>query len=132
MPRFFAANSRRRGYDPTNTPRRADCPQEHTMKQFMIRYQRRNSTADAWHQDIARFIAALDADAELKGRISYRCMKVGDNQYCHIATVADDQAPKILQQRDWFKKYNERTREVGGGEVDVSPIEIVGETKTRL
>jgi hypothetical protein len=99
------------------------------MKSFLIKYQRRNGTAEAWHQDIARFIAALDGDAELRGRISYRCMKIGDNQYYHIATVADDEAPKILQQRDWFKRYNAQTREVGGGEVEVSPIEIVGETQ---
>jgi hypothetical protein len=102
------------------------------MKQFLIKYQRRNGTAEAWHQEIAQFIAALDGDAELKGRLSYRCMKVGDNQYYHIATVADDQAPKILQQRDFFKHYNERTRAIGGGEVEVSPIEIVGETKHTL
>ena len=99
------------------------------MKSFMIRYQRRNGTAEAWHNEIAQFIAALDSDAELRGRISYRCMKVGDDQYYHIATVIDDEAPKILQQRDFFKSYNERTRAIGGGEVVVSPIEIVGETK---
>jgi hypothetical protein len=102
------------------------------MKQFMIRYQRRNGSGEAWHRNIARFIAALDSDPELSGRISYRCMKVGDNQYVHIATVTDDQVPKLLQQRDFFKRYNEQTRQIGGGEVDVSPIEIVGETKTKL
>ena len=102
------------------------------MKQFLIKYQRRNETAEAWHQEIAKFIAALDSDAELKGRISYRCMKVGDNQYYHIASVTDDQVPKILQSRDFFKHYNERTRAVGGGEVEVSPIEIAGETSFKL
>jgi hypothetical protein len=56
-------------------------------------------------------------------------MKVGDDKYFHLATVTDDQAPKILQQRDWFKHYNEQTRLVAGGEVEVGPVEIVGETK---
>ena len=101
------------------------------MKSFLIKYQRRNGSAEAWHQDIAAFIAALDNDAELSGKISYRCMKVGDNQYYHIATVTDDQVPKILQQRDFFKRYNEQTRAAGGGEVEVSPIEIVAETRHR-
>jgi hypothetical protein len=102
------------------------------MKSFMIKYQRRDATAESWHRDIATFIAALDGDAELSGRILYRCMKVGDNQYYHIATVTDDSVPKILQQRDFFKRYNEQTRLVGGGEVEVSPIEIVGETRRAL
>ncbi|MGZ3408837.1 MAG: hypothetical protein ACXWKC_20060 [Xanthobacteraceae bacterium] len=102
------------------------------MKRFVIKYQRRNATAEAWHQEIAQFIAALDNDAELCGRISYRCMKAGEDQYYHIATVIDDEAPKILQGRDFFKHYNERTRAIGGGDVVVSPIEIVGETKLTL
>jgi hypothetical protein len=102
------------------------------MKRFLIRYQRRYASAQAWHDEIAQFIAALDNDAELRGRISYRCMKAGDAQYFHIATVTDDTVPKILQGRDYFRIYNERTRAVGGGEVVVSPIEIVSETRQML
>ncbi|HVG50212.1 MAG TPA: hypothetical protein VM867_01110 [Xanthobacteraceae bacterium] len=99
------------------------------MKHFLIRYQRRNATPEVWHKDIAEFVTALDADAELSGKISYRSMKTGDDQYLHVATVRDDDAQKILQQRDFFKRFAELTRRAGGGEVDVSPIEIVGETK---
>jgi hypothetical protein len=102
------------------------------VKQFLIKYKRRVGSAESWHKDIATFIAALDGDAELNGRISYRCMKVGDDQYYHIATVTDDQAPKILGQRDWFKRYTEQTKLVGGGDVEVSPLEIVAETKHKM
>ena len=42
------------------------------MKHFMIRYKFANGTTEAWHGEIARFIAALDNDPELKGRIVYR------------------------------------------------------------
>jgi len=35
------------------------------MKQFMIRYRRANTDAEAWHRDIATFIAAIDSDAPL-------------------------------------------------------------------
>ena len=42
--------------------------------------------------------------------------------------AADDQAPKDLQQRDWFKLYTEKTRLVAGGEVEVLPLEIIAET----
>ena len=99
------------------------------MKHFMIRYTRSNGTEADWHRDIAEFIANLDSDPVLRGRISYRCMKnAKDSDYYHLARAADEQAPKDLQQRDWFKRYTEKTRLVAGGEVEVLPLEIIAET----
>ena len=99
------------------------------MKQFLIRYRLTNGTPDAWHQDVAKFIAALDGDPDLKGRISYRVMKTKDgSDYYHIASPADEDAVKTLQQRDFFKSYTEKTRAVAGGDVTVSPLEIIAET----
>ena len=99
------------------------------MKQFLIRYRLTNATPDAWHQDVAKFISALDNDPDLKGRISYRVMKTKEGaDYYHIASPSDDDAVKTLQQRDFFKTYQERTRAVAGGEVVVSPLEIIAET----
>jgi hypothetical protein len=99
------------------------------MKQFLIRYRRTTSTAEAWHEDIKRFIAQIEADPELHGRISYRCMKVRDSdEYMHLATPTDDAAVKALLSRDWFKHYNEQTRAAAGGSVEVLPLEIVAET----
>jgi len=99
------------------------------MKHFMIKYQFANGTPEEWHQEVSRFIAALDNDAELKGRIIYRCMKSRDDtSYFHLASAADDAAIKALQQRDFFKSYTERTRQVAGGDVKVTPIELIAET----
>lgn len=100
------------------------------MKHFMIRYQFANGTPEAWHGEIARFIAALDNDPELKGRVVYRCLKQrDDSSYFHLASVTDDEATKTLQQRDFFKHYTEKTRQVAaGGEVAVTPIEWIAET----
>jgi hypothetical protein len=99
------------------------------MKQFLIRYRLTNGTPDSWHQDITKFISALDNDPDLKGRITYRCMKTRDgSEYFHIASPADDEAVKTLQQRDYFKSYTEKTRTVAGGDVVVSPLEIIAET----
>jgi hypothetical protein len=98
------------------------------MKHFMIKYQFANGTPEEWHREVSRFIAALDNDAELKGRIIYRCMKSRDDtSYFHLAS-ADDAAIKALQQRDFFKSYTERTRQVAGGDVTVTPIELIAET----
>ena len=99
------------------------------MKHFMIKYQFANGTPEEWHQEVSRFIAALDNDAELKGRIIYRCMKNRDDtSYFHLASAADDAAIKALQQRDFCKSYTARTRQVAGGDVTVTPIELIAET----
>jgi hypothetical protein len=102
---------------------------EQPMKHFMIKYQFANGTTEEWHREIGRFISALDNDPELKGRIIYRCMKNrDDSSYYHLAAAADEQAIKTLQQRDFFKHYTEKTRQVAGGEVVVTPIELIAET----
>ena len=99
------------------------------MKHFMIRYQFRNGSPEAWHQEIGRFVKAIDADPELKGRIGYRCMKNRDDgDYFHLASVAADAAQKTLQSRDFFKHYQELTRKTAGGEVTVTPIELIDQT----
>ena len=99
------------------------------MKHFLIKYRLTNGTKEEWHQEIAGFISALDNDPELKGQIFYRCMKdKEDSNYYHLAAAADDQAIKTLQQRDFFKHYTEKTKLIAGGDVVVSPLEIIAET----
>jgi hypothetical protein len=102
------------------------------MKHFLIKYRFTNGTETEWHQAIAGFISALDGDSDLKGKISYRCMKIRDDPaYYHLAAAADDQAIKVLQQRPYFKRYTEATKHVAGGDVVVSPLEIIAETARR-
>ena len=99
------------------------------MKHFMIKYEFRNGTTDAWHQEIGRFIKAIDNDPELKGRIGYRVLKNRDDgHYLHLASAADEAAQKTLQSREFFKQYQAMTRQVAGGEVTVTPIEMIDQT----
>jgi hypothetical protein len=99
------------------------------MKHFMIKYQFANGTTEEWHREIGRFISALNGDAELSGKIIYRCMKNrDDSSYYHLASAADEHAIKTLQQRDFFKHYTEKTRQVAGGDVVVTPIELIAAT----
>jgi hypothetical protein len=99
------------------------------MKHFMIRYQFANGSREDWHRAIEGFIAAIGSDPELKGKISYRCMKIRDDaSYFHLASAADDHAIKTLQSRDFFKRYTDKTRQVAGGEVVVTPIDLIAET----
>jgi hypothetical protein len=100
------------------------------MKQFMIKYRLQNLSPEAWHRDVADFIAALDSDPALRGKISYRCMKNRDgSDYYHLATAVDDQAVKALHQSAFFSRYTEKTKQAAGGVVDVLPLEIIAETK---
>ena len=103
------------------------------MKYFMIRYRFQNGTREQWHGEMARFIAALQAEPSLKDRISYRCMKAkqGDD-YFHLAVTADDGAANDLQGHAWFKHYSEQTKQISGGTVEVVPLEVVAETGLRL
>jgi hypothetical protein len=102
------------------------------MKSFLIKYRLQNAAPEAWHKDVADFIAALDSDPALQGKISYRCMKVGDSaDYLHIATADDDQAVKTLQQSAFFSNYTEKTRKAAGGTVEVVPLTIIAETRLK-
>jgi quinol monooxygenase YgiN len=106
--------------------------QEQNMKLFLIKYQFKNGTPEAWHKQVGEFIAQLDSDPDLKGKLSYRVMREKEGPgYYHLATPADEQTVKVLQQKDFFKRYSEATKTVGGGEVQVLPLEVVAETVYR-
>jgi hypothetical protein len=101
------------------------------MKRFLIAYTFRLDSASVgeWHRRVAEFISALESDPELKGRITYRCMKTKDGaDYYHLAEAVDDEAIKALGQREFFKRYTEETKRVAGGVVAVSPLETIAET----
>jgi hypothetical protein len=84
------------------------------MKHFVCR---RHHGRLARRDRAIHFIAAIDADPELKGRITYRCMKTRDDAtYFHLASAADDAAVRTLQSRAFFKAYTEKTRKVAAGD----------------
>lgn len=102
------------------------------MKRFIITYTYRleAGTVDAWHRRVAEFIATIEADPLLRGRIGYQCLKTKDGKaYYHIAEAQDDEAIQALTSREFFKSYTEETKRVAGGEVVVSPLETVAETQ---
>jgi len=103
------------------------------MKRFLIKYRLKHESEADWGARVERFIAAIEADATLIGRISYRCMKAGNGSgdYFHLAAAADDEAAATLQSRDFFKAYTEEIRRASGGTVEVLPLAIVAETSAR-
>lgn len=104
------------------------------MKRILIRYtfHPEASTEAEWHDRVKEFTTALAADAGLRGRITYTCMKAQEGrEYVHIADVADDDVTKMLGERDYFRRYTEATRRVGGGKVTVTGMDIFAETHPR-
>jgi hypothetical protein len=102
---------------------------ERTVKQFLITYRVKDGLEDRRRQEIAAFIAAIDADPELRGRVSYLCMKRSSGpEYYHIATVTDDAAVGLLQSRPFFSRYTAETELAADGEVEVSPLEVIAQT----
>jgi hypothetical protein len=102
------------------------------MKYFMIKYQFKGGSEEEWHREIGRFVAALESDPVLKGKISYRSTKhKGGTDYYHLAAAADEQAVKALEDRDFFSRFKEQTTIASGGGVEVLPLEIIAETGFR-
>jgi hypothetical protein len=103
------------------------------VKHFMIKYTFQQGTREAWHAEIARFIAALDTDPKFKGRVAYRCANVRDtDDYYHIASALDDAVPADLNEADFFKHYTAASDVASAGTLHVLPLEIIAETALRV
>jgi hypothetical protein len=60
-------------------------------------------------------------------------MKAGNEsrEYYHLAAVADDEAAKALQRRDFFKRYSEQMKQASVGILEVLLLAIIAETSAR-
>jgi hypothetical protein len=104
------------------------------MKHSIIRYEFANGSEAEWRAEIARFIAELDNDPIIAGRIAYRVTKAGNGPaYTHLTAATDDDAVKALQASAFFKHYQEAIRRVArDGKVDVTGIEVLAETRRKV
>ncbi len=101
------------------------------MKHVLIRYRCEDGSQSEWHDEVARFVKAIEADPELSGKITYRAMKTPDGDYYHLATVVDQATADLLGEREFFARYTARVDEVSKGTLETSPLEIVAETNTQ-
>jgi len=92
------------------------------MKQFLIKYRLKNGSEERWHQDIVRFISALDNDPALRGKISYRCMKSrGGSDYYHLATAAAVSDGSL----DKLNRLHGRVQVVHPAPIDVPHVALI-------
>jgi hypothetical protein len=50
--------------------------------------------------------------------------------YYHLAS-ADDEIPRVLGKKDFFRRYTKETKRVAGGELEVMPLELVAQKVNR-
>ena len=99
------------------------------MKHFLIRYSLKHGSEEQRSAEIAAFIAALSADPDVSGKISYRCLKARESpDYYHFVEAADEEAVKVLQSREFFSRYTDQTDVASGDGVDVIPLEFIAAT----
>ena len=98
----------------------------------LIRYSIGEPSAE-WKSEVLGFIQAIDRDASLRGRVSYRCLKESDGvSFCHIAAAVDESAVEDLKKKPFFKPYSARLRVVAGGEPQFTKLQIVGGTEIQI
>ena len=72
------------------------------MKHFMIKYRFKSGSPEEWRGHIAQFISNLNSDPDLKGKISYRCMKERDGaEYYHLARPPTTSRRQLCRARNF-------------------------------
>jgi hypothetical protein len=98
----------------------------------LIRYTL-SEPSDEWECEVLAFIRAIDSDASLRGRVSYRCLKETDGvSFCHLAAAVDDAAVEELKQKPFFKPYSTRLRAVAKAGPHFTKLQVVGATEVQL
>ena len=98
------------------------------MKYNLIKYHFTNGSQDEWRREVERFVAAINDDPALRGKIAYRAMRTPEGDYYHIAASVDDSATKELVHRDFFEAYTQKVEHASAGSVEVLPLEVIAET----
>ena len=83
----------------------------------------------AWEQATSNFIAAIDQDPELAGRLHYRVNRAREGgRRVHWGWWDDPEIVPILQSRDYFKEFTARVREMAGRTLTTIPLTRRGQT----
>jgi len=81
------------------------------MKHVLIKYRFEDGSPAEWHDEVTRFVKAIEADPELSGKITYRAMKTPDGDYYHLASVVDQATADALGEREnTYKKKNRKKK----------------------
>jgi hypothetical protein len=77
----------------------------------------------AWKKATSDFIAAIDSDKEIAGRLHYRVNKARDgNRRVHWGWWDSPETVAKMQSRDYFKTFSAKVREMAGGTLSSTQI----------
>jgi len=99
------------------------------MKHFMIKYQFANGTTEEWHREIGRFHLRARQRSRAEGK-DHLPLHEEPRRFQLLSSRRGRRRAghQDLQARDFFKHYTEKTRQVAGGDVVVTPMELIAET----
>ena len=94
------------------------------MRSITISY-RYAGPEEPWRAAIEDFVAAIDADADVAGRFTYRVAVADDGETrIHWGRWDDKTTLETLQSRDYFKTFAGRVREFSGGAPDNTAADV--------
>lgn len=83
-----------------------------------------------WDAAVAAFVQAIDADAEIAGRFTYRVTKANEgNRRIHWGQWDVPETVQTLQSRDYFKTFANALQDLTGGGLIPTPVTVLHRTK---
>ena len=82
-----------------------------------------------WRKMVGDFIAAIDGDPEVAGKITYQVATADDRETrIHWGRWDNQDTLRTMQSRDYFKTFAERLRELTGGQQNVMASDVILKT----
>jgi len=83
-----------------------------------------------WNEAVTAFVQAIDADADIAGRFTYRVTKAKEgNKRIHWGQWDQPETVQTLQSRDYFKTFAGKLQELAGGTLSPTPVSVLHRTK---
>ena len=99
------------------------------MHGIEIQYELKGDEAE-WNAAVATFVQAIDADADIAGRFTYRVTKAKEgNKRIHWGQWDVPETVQTLQSRDYFKTFAAKLQELADGTLSPTPVSILHRTK---
>jgi len=99
------------------------------MHGITLHYEFNGDEAE-WNAAVATFVQAIDADADIAGRFTYRVTKANEgNTRIHWGQWDVPETVETLQSRGYFKTFADTLQNLTGGGLKPTPVTVLHSTK---
>ena len=82
-----------------------------------------------WRKVVGDFIAAIDGDPEIAGKLTYQVTIADDGETrIHWGRWDSQETLRVMQSRDYFKAFAQRVKEFAGGQPNSMSSDVVLKT----